>query len=109
MIPMDDPEFFDKLILEGAMEFAGVDEEGEMLYSFTSKLEEVSPEMHQRVLGNVADEVNYLWSKGFLDMNVFEENPTVHITARALDREALEELPPYYRQLLELIKEASRR
>lgn len=109
MIPLEDPEFFDKLILEGAMEFAGVDEDGEMLFNFTSKLPEVSPEMHERVVGNIYNEIQYLWARGFVEMNALENNPLVTISAKALDRSACEELPPYYRDLLELIKKASRK
>lgn len=108
MIPLEDPEFFDKLILEGAMEFAGVDEDGEMLFNFTSKLPEVSPEMHERVVGNIYNEVSHLWSLGFVEMNILEDNPTITITRKALDPEALAELPPYYRQLIDMIKNASR-
>lgn len=109
MIPLEDPEFFDKLILEGAMEFAGIDDDGEFLYNFTSKLPEVSPEMHERVVGNIYQEVQHLWSLGFVEMNVFEDNPTINISKKALDREELDKLSPYYRELIETIKKAARK
>jgi hypothetical protein len=34
------------LIMQGAIEMAGIDNKGEMLYSITDKLEEVSPELY---------------------------------------------------------------
>jgi hypothetical protein len=34
------------LIDQGAVEFKGFDEEGEALYSFTNKLQEVHPELY---------------------------------------------------------------
>lgn len=34
------------LIIQGAIEMAGIDNKGEMLYSITDKLEEVSPELY---------------------------------------------------------------
>jgi hypothetical protein len=108
IVPFNDPDFFDKLILEGAMEPAGMDEDGEMLFNFTKKLPEVSPEMHERLAGNIQNDVRTLWELGFLDFNILEENPLINITAKALNRNALEELPPYYRQLLANIKEAMR-
>ena len=109
MIPMDDPEFFDKLILAGAMEFSGVDEDGEMLYNFTAKLPEVSPEMHEKLVNNIYEEVKLLWSLGFIEMNILEDNPAITVSARAMEKDALDDLTPYYRYLLNLIKQASRR
>lgn len=34
------------LIMQGAIEMAGIDDKGEMLYSITDKLESVSPELY---------------------------------------------------------------
>lgn len=34
------------LIIQGAIEMAGIDNKGEMLYSITDKLEKVSPELY---------------------------------------------------------------
>jgi hypothetical protein len=34
------------LIMQGALEMAGIDDKGQMLYSITDKLEAVSPELY---------------------------------------------------------------
>jgi hypothetical protein len=37
------------LIMQGAIEMAGIDNNGEMTYSITNKLEEVHPELYQEL------------------------------------------------------------
>jgi hypothetical protein len=39
------------LIMQGAIEMAGIDNKGEMLYSITDKLEAVSPELYAELTG----------------------------------------------------------
>ena len=106
MMPNDDrdAEFFDNLILQGAMEFHGVDEDGEILYAFTDKIKDVSPEIHQELMAGIYDSVRILWEKGFLDVSDFDENPTISMTEKAFDEEALNNLEPYYKYLIQLIK-----
>jgi len=36
---------FEILVESGAIEFAGVDEDGEMIYNFTNKLKDIAPEL----------------------------------------------------------------
>jgi hypothetical protein len=107
LIPINDPEFFDRLILEGALEPAALDEDGEMLFNFTSKLPDISPEMHQRVVDNIYEDVRRLWAWGFIDMNMFEENPTIHLTSMASDKGSVAKLPQHYRFIIETIRSAS--
>ena len=43
----DENEMIEKLILDGALEVAGVDsEDGSLLYSFTPKIQQVMPELY---------------------------------------------------------------
>ena len=87
---MTEEEFIDYLILEGAVEVAGIDSNtGEFLYSFTDKLEQVDPEMYRRSLEMFQGMVRQLWEKGFLEMNIDAANPTVRLTEKAFDQAAL--------------------
>lgn len=86
---MNDDEFIDYLILNGAVEVAGIDSTtGEFLYSFTEKLAEVDPEMYRRSIEMFQDMVKTLWQKGFVDMNIDADNPTVRLNPRAFDEDA---------------------
>lgn len=79
-------EFIENLILNGALEVAGIDiETGEPLYNFTEKLQDVNPELHEEVFTFFSKEAMVLWEKGFLDMDITEKNPTVKLTPKALN------------------------
>ena len=83
---MTEDEFIDYLILEGAVEVAGIDKDtGEFLYSFTEKLAEVDPEMYRKSIEMFQSMVRQLWQKGFLDMNIEDANPTVRLNEKAFD------------------------
>lgn len=104
-----DEEYLEKLILEGIVEFAGLDNNGEMLYSFTPDLETKAPGIHKIVQELHMQDIYYLWSSGFLEMDVTDTNPLVTPSAKALDEEELDKLPPALRLLLEQIKEEMRK
>lgn len=102
----DSDEYFEHLILSGAVEFAGIDSDtGEMLYSFSPDLETLDPDLYATFLADIEQEVYILWQKGFLDMNVAEDNPTIMLTEKALDDEAIKnELTVQQKQSLIVIK-----
>jgi hypothetical protein len=78
----------DELILAGALEVYGVDlETGEFMYSFTEKLAEVAPEIYENVQNRVARSMKSLWEKGFVSMNLGQEDPDVFVTDKAFDSE----------------------
>lgn len=82
--------WFEKMILEGVIEFSGMDEEtGEMLYNFAPHIEETHPDLFEKVVSQIQQEIYVLWEKGFLSMNITAENPLVQITPKALDQEAI--------------------
>jgi Icc-related predicted phosphoesterase len=84
----------EKLILSGALEFAGLDSKtGEVLYSFTNKIKEVMPELYKQHINHVNQEILKLWEYGFVNINFLEDNPQVTLTEKAFDNRALEEIP----------------
>lgn len=100
-----DQKIIDQLILNGALEIAGVDSEtGEFLYQFTSKLKEVSPQLYNEHINHVNGELMRLWEKGFLDINMTDDNPVVTLTSKALDNEELSKLSKEDRWGIEEVK-----
>lgn len=98
-------DLMQKLILSGALQVAGVDSEtGEFLYQFTPKLKEVSPELYDDHINYVNGELMRLWEKGFVDINIADENPIVHLTPKAFDEKELNNLSKEDRWGIEEIK-----
>jgi hypothetical protein len=91
----DNPNIFDMLVLNGAIELAGVDPvSGEFLYSMTEKMIDIMPEVYEEHLNEVNKQIMFLWEEGFITIDLFDENPLVNITAKALDEEELVKLDP---------------
>ena len=106
---MAENEIIEKLILEGAMEFAGVDiDSGEMLYNFTPKLKEIMPELYKEHLNHVNGEIMKLWEKGFVDVSITDDSPQVKLTTKAFDDESLNTLSKADRWSLEEMKRLMR-
>lgn len=80
------------LIDKGAVAFEGLDENGEPLYRFTEKLQEVAPELYQLHTQMLNTEIMALWEKGFVEMDLFDPNPTVKLSEKAFDINAVKEL-----------------
>jgi hypothetical protein len=95
----------EKLILIGAMEVAGVNEEGEFLYGITPKLREIQPELFKMIQNTINDGIMSLWVEGFLDVDMMQDEPTVKLTEKCFDEEALAEMHPDSRKFLEGIIE----
>jgi len=88
----EDNELIEKLILKGAVEFAGMSETGEPLYNFTQNLQEVMPELYREHLNFVNGVLMGLWEKGFIDMDLFDDTPTVRLSEKALDEQEIAQL-----------------
>jgi hypothetical protein len=83
-------EMIEKLILDGAVEIAGIDSEsGQLLYSFTDKLEEVAPHIFKSIMEQYHREILDLWVQGFLEINISEISPVVRLSERAFDEGAV--------------------
>jgi hypothetical protein len=88
----EDNKIIEHLILKGAVEFAGVSETGEPLYNFTQSLKDVMPELYREHLNFVNAALMGLWEKGFIDMDLLEESPTVRLSPKAFDKDEISQL-----------------
>jgi hypothetical protein len=101
-------EALEKLILDGAAEFAGLSESGEMLYSFTPVLKEVDPVLYEEMIAIQRQELLFLWTKGFISMDITDKDPMVTVTDKALNNAEVEELPEHFRSMIrEIVKALS--
>jgi hypothetical protein len=83
-------KMLEDLILLGAIQVAGVDgDSGELLYSFTPKIKEVSPELFSEHLNSVNSEIMGLWEKGFININFMHDDPLVALTEKSFDNKEL--------------------
>jgi hypothetical protein len=92
------------LIDKGAVAFEGLDETGEPIYRFTEKLQEVAPDLYKMHMSMLNTEIMALWEKGFVDMDLFEENPVVKLTAKSFDKNEVEKLNETLLDFLRQIK-----
>ena len=82
----DENEMIEKLILEGALEVAGVNsEDGSLLYSFTPKIEQVMPELYHDHLNRVNAEILSLWERAYVDIDFLAKDPVVTLTDKSFD------------------------
>lgn len=92
---IDPKEMIDALILQGALEIEGIDPEtGEMVFSMTDKMKDIAPELYVEYEEALYRSVMSLWEKGFVVMNVMDEQPVVSPSEFALDRATWKALPP---------------
>jgi hypothetical protein len=95
----------DNLILEGGIEFAGIDPEtGEMLYSITSKIKDLMPDLYDEHLSFVNDELMSLWQKGFVDIDFFSDDPLININDKYYDEDEVVKLSKEERWSLRELK-----
>lgn len=99
-------EYFDKLLLAGVVEVSGVDDKGELTYSFSDKMEKLSKEALDKIDEQFYQEVMRLWERGFVKMNMLEDNPLVTLTEKAMDEEARDKLPLRLKSTLSYIMKA---
>jgi hypothetical protein len=93
-----------RLVSLGALEQSGIDKEtGESLYSFTDKLAIMNPSLHKDISLYFYNETMYLWSHGFLDMDVTSSNPVVRLGPKAFDSTAVNLLEKNKRLVFEEI------
>lgn len=106
MTEYDDTEMINKLILDGGLEVCAVDNDtGEMLYSFTPKIKEIMPELYKEHMHNVNSEIMNLWEKGFLELDLFQKDPVVTITLKALNQNEVKNLSKQERwSLFEIVR-----
>lgn len=82
----NEDKIIEQLILDGALEVAALDmETGDLLFSFTDKLQDVNPDLHNAMFTYFYTDVMNLWQHGFLEMDIDSDNPMVRLTEKALD------------------------
>lgn len=105
----NDGEMLDDLILSGAVEVSGIDQEtGEFLYSFTEKIMDVDPDLANRIEESFHKDVMELWEKGFLSIDFTTDSPLVSLDERALDEDLVSGLSLDLRTTLKNIMQAMR-
>ena len=81
------------LILNGILEFFGIDEQtGEFLYKFTNKLEDFFEDLKNEINMFFSQEVMQLWEHGFVDIDLTQGNPIVRLTPKAFDNQEINKL-----------------
>ena len=87
------PNSIEYLILEGAAEVAGIDlETGEVMYSFTDKLEQINPNMHRHVQNYVEAALISIWEKDFIEIDMSSETTMVSLKPKAYDKAEVDQL-----------------
>jgi len=110
ILPDDDSELIDTLILEGALVIQGVDSaSGEITYTFTEKLRDMAPELYYGFLEMIHLSVMSLWEKGFVNMDVTLDDPVVTPSKQAFDRDNWKYLTEIETQTLDALVRASGR
>ena len=100
----DDDLILEELILNGAIEVAGIDlETGEPLYNITYKMKDVNPQLHNEFVNYFSQEAMVLWEFGFISMDITSKNPIVRLTPKALDPKAVAELDTSHQYTLKEI------
>ncbi len=89
----NEDELIKNLILEGALEVAGLDAEtGEFLYAVTSKMKEIMPDMYEDHLKTVNRDLLNLWEKGYVNIDFFLPDPVVTISEKGIDKAEISKL-----------------
>ena len=89
----NEDELIENLILQGALEVAGVDSEnGEFLYAITSKMKDVMPDLYEDHLRVVNRDLLNLWEKGYVNIDFLSANPMVTISEKGLDKTEVSKL-----------------
>ena len=89
----NEDELIENLILQGALEVAGVDSEnGEFLYAITSRMKEVMPDLYEDHLKTVNRDLLNLWEKGYVNIDFFLPDPVVTISEKGLDKSEISKL-----------------
>jgi hypothetical protein len=82
----EEDSLIDDLILAGGLEISGIDEQsGEFLYTMTSKMKDLMPELYEEHLSHVNEEIMKLWEKGFVNVDMMSDDPIVTVTKKAYD------------------------
>jgi hypothetical protein len=97
-------DMLDKLILDGSVEVAGLDiETSSFVYNFTPKLQENNPELFDSVMSIFYSIVLQLWERGYVDIDLEEEDPMITLTDKGNNLEDLDDLDKMQKEVLKSI------
>jgi hypothetical protein len=99
----EEENLMDKLILSGAMEINGINEDGSFLYIFTDKLKDIAPEVHEQVTLSFFSELMRFWELGFLGGDITQEDPQIFVTPKCFNAEARQVLTETQNKNLDII------
>ena len=106
----NEDELIKNLILEGALEVAGVDSEtNELLYTITPKMQEVMPDMYEYHLTQVNRDLLNLWEKGYVNIDFLLAEPSVTISEKGLNKAEVAKLSKHEIWALEEVKRLLKR
>lgn len=106
--PTED-EIIDHLILEGALRVVGINkEDGSFMYSLTTKIKEVMPELYAEHLRSLNADTMQLWEKGFLDIDFFVDDPLISLSDKAFVDYEVDSLDLNSKYLIQEIKRLSK-
>jgi hypothetical protein len=89
----NEDELIKNLILQGALEVAGVDSEtGELLYGVTSTMKEIMPDLYEDHLKEVNRGLLNLWEKGYVNIDFLLPDPIVTVSEKGLDKNEISKL-----------------
>lgn len=101
----NEDELIKNLILQGALEVAGVDSStGEFLYTITPKMKEVMPDMYEDHITTTNREILNLWEKGYLNIDFLSNEPIVTVSEKGKDKKQISKLSNQEIWALEEIK-----
>jgi hypothetical protein len=101
----NEDELIKNLILEGALEVAGVDSEtNELLYNVTPKMQEIMPDMYEDHLTQVNRDLLNLWEKGYVNIDFLLADPVVTISEKGLNKNEISKLTKQEIWALEEVK-----
>ena len=105
----EEDQMIEKLILEGALEVAGIDsEDGSLLYSFTPKIQEVMPELYHDHMNLVNAEIMSLWERGYVEIDFLSKEPVVTLASKSFDKNELLKLNKREQWSIEELKRLNR-
>jgi len=106
----NEDELIKNLILEGALEVAGVDSEtGELLYGVTPIMKDIMPDLYEDHLKEVNRGLLNLWEKGYVNIDFFLPDPVVTISEKGLDKAEISKLTKEENWALEEVKRLLKR
>lgn len=94
-------KMMDKMIMLGAVQVVGVNEDGQFRYSLNGTIEDIMPELYRVHIDEVHDTVMHFWELGYVEfMDMDRAAPKIKLTQKVLDKDAVDSLDEEDREAL---------